>query len=38
MKFFFIVIFILKRPEAKFFTLKTTLFSESFTFFYELYQ
>lgn len=38
MKFSFIVIFILKMLETEFFTLKTTLFSKSFMFLYELYQ
>lgn len=38
MKFFFIVIFTLKILETEFVTVKSTLFSESFTFFHELYQ
>lgn len=38
MKFFIIVFFILKMLENKFFAVKTTLFSESFTFLKELYQ
>lgn len=38
MNFFSIVIFTLKMLETVFFTVKPTLFSESFTFLYELYQ
>lgn len=38
MKFLFIVIIVLKMLETKSFAVKSTLFSESVTFLYELYQ